>query len=192
MKKFFASFLLAASLAAAAADYTIDTDHSSVTFKIKHLAVSTVTGRFGKFSGTVDLDPANLKSLKTTAAIEIASVNTDNEKRDEHLRGPDFLDAAKFPQMTFLSKEVKDNGNGKLSIVGDLTLHGVTKPVTLDVQYSGAAKSPMGGEVVGLTASTTINRQDFGINFDKKLDSGGLMIGNEVRIEIEIEAAQKK
>ena len=192
MNKFFPVFLFVFSLSIYAAEYDIDPAHSSVSFKIKHLSISTVMGRFDKFSGTVDLDPNNLKAIKTSAAIETASVDTDDTKRDDHLRGPDFFDAAKFPQMTFVSKEAKENGKNKLAIAGDLTLHGVTRPVVLDAEFSGAVKDPWGGERAAFTASTTINRKDFGMTFNKTLDTGGLMVGDEVRIEIAIEAVKKK
>ena len=191
MKKLFLAVLGACTLIAHAAEYDIDLAHSSATFKIKHLGISTVTGRFGKFSGTVDVDPAKLTSLKTSATIEIASVNTDNEKRDTHLKTTDFFDAAKFPQMTFVSKEVKETGKNKLSISGDLTLHGVTKPVVLDTEFGGELKDPWGKEHVAFTATTTINRLDFGVGSDEKFPLGGSMLGTEVRIEIQIEALKK-
>jgi len=185
--------LVSGSLSAVqAADYTIDPAHSSVSFKIKHLSISTVIGHFGKFSGTVNVDPANLTTLKTSATIEVASVDTSEPKRDEHLRSADFFDATKYPQMTFVSKEVKVISGNKLSITGDLTLHGVTKPVVLDTVFDGAIKDPWGSQRVAFTAATTINRKDFGITFNKTLDSGGLMLGEEVRIEIAIEAMTKK
>ena len=161
-------------------------------FKIKHLSISTVTGHFGKFSGSFDVDPAKLTSLKTAATIETSSIDTDEPKRDEHLRGADFFDAVKYPQMTFVSKEVKESGKNKLSIAGDLTLRGVTKPVVLEAEFGGAVKDPWGGERAAFTAATTINRKDFGMTFNKALDSGGLMLGEDVRIEIEIEGVKKK
>lgn len=194
LKTSFASVLVFISLAAAsqATDYTIDEAHSSVTFKIKHLSISTVIGRFGKFSGTVSVDPANLSSLKTSATIEVASVDTSEPKRDEHLRSPEFFDATKYPQMTFVSKEVKVVSANRLTIAGDLTLHGVTKPVVLDTEFDGTIKDPWGSQRVAFIASTTINRKDFGMTFNKTLDSGGLMLGEEVRIDIAIEAMTKK
>lgn len=192
MNKIFAVLFLALSLTVCAADYEVDLAHSSATFKIKHLGISTVTGRFDKFSGTVSLDPADPKTLKTTATIDVASIDTDNDKRDEHLRKPDFFDAAKFPQITFVSNGVKETGKNKYAISGDLTLHGVTKPVVLDAEFGGALKDPWGGERVAFTASTVINRLDYGVGPEQKLETGGLMLGNEVRIEIEIEAIKKK
>jgi len=192
MRYRYLAILFAVSFAADAAEYDLDLAHSSVTFKIKHLGISTVTGRFDKFTGTLEVDPVNLKSLKTTATIDVSSVDTDNDKRDEHLRQPDFFDAAKYPQMKFVTKEVKESGKNKLAIAGDLTLRGVTKPVVLDAEFTGALKDPWGGERAAFTATTTIKRLDFGVGPDQKLETGGLMVGNEVRIEIEIEAIKKK
>ena len=181
------AFIILAT-SAQAVEYDIDPAHSNVTFKIKHLSISTVSGRFDKFSGTFDADPANLKALKATADIDVSSIDTAEPKRDAHLRTPDFFDTAKFPQMTFVTKEVKDNGGNKLSIVGDLTLHGVTKPVTLDAEFGGIAKDPSGTERAAITASTVINRKDFGIS----VNTGGVMLGEEVRVELSIEGIKKK
>ncbi len=187
-----ALLLFSLSLISHGAEYAIDPAHSKVMFKIKHLSISTVTGNFGKFSGTFDLDPSNPKSLKVNATIEVASINTDVGDRDKHLRSPEFFDADKYPQMTFVSKEVTESARNRVRIAGDLTLHGTTKPVVLDAEFGGAVKDPMGNERAAFTVSTTINRKDFGMTFDKTLDNGGLMVGDDVRIEIEVEGIKKK
>jgi polyisoprenoid-binding protein YceI len=175
-----------------AAEYNIDTDHSKVLFKIRHLGISTVTGRFDKFSGSFAFDPKNVQASKVSATIEAVSVNTDVAKRDEHLRSADFFDVAKFPQITFASKEVRDVQGGKFKVAGDLTIHGVTKPVTLDAELIGTVKDPWGNERAGFSASATINRKDFGLTYNKVLEAGGLLIGEEVWISLEIEGILKK
>jgi polyisoprenoid-binding protein YceI len=188
-----AGFLFSCGLCLAeTATYEIDPVHSAITFKVKHLGISTVPGQFKKFSGTFDFDPADLKKLKVNATIDTASIDTGNANRDEHLRGPEFIDVAKFPQMTFGSKEVSESARNRLRVAGDLTLHGVTKPVVLDTEFGGTVKDPSGSERVAFTASTTINRKDFGVSFNKLLDTGGAMVGDDVRIEIEIEGVKKK
>jgi polyisoprenoid-binding protein YceI len=180
------SFLLA--VAARGTDFAIDPVHSSLAFKVKHLGVSYVAGHFDKFSGTVSFDPKELKTLQASATIETSSVNTGNERRDNHLRSADFFDVAKFPQLTFTSQEVKDVVGEKFKLVGDLTLHGVTKRVTLDCEFGGAADSPFGDVRAGFSATTTINREDFGITGGQ----AGALVGKDVKITLEVEAAAKK
>lgn len=175
-----------------AADYDIDTSHASVGFKIRHLGLSTVSGQFDKFTGSFSLDPADLKTLKASAKIDASSINTANEKRDEHLRSPEFFDVKKFPEMTFVSREARPTGKDTLQLVGDLTMRGVTKSVTLDATFNGAIKDPWGTERAGFSATGKVNRKDFGIIFDKRLDSGGLVLGEEVQILLEIEGVKKK
>jgi polyisoprenoid-binding protein YceI len=192
------SFLLGAltlvvlALPAAAATYTIDKAHSSVGFKVKHLTVSNVRGFFKDFAGTFDYDPANPKSWRAEATIQVASIDTDEPKRDEHLRSADFFDAATFPTMTFKSTGVNVAKDGAIQLLGDLTLHGVTKPIVLDLEVNGVVKDPWGNTKAGFSASGKIKRSDFGLTWNKTLDSGGLLIGDEVSIMLEIEAAQNK
>lgn len=175
-----------------AAEYTIDPDHSKVLFKIRHLGISTVTGRFDKFSGAFAFDPKNIQASKVTATVEATSIDTDVAKRDEHLRSADFFDVEKFPQITFVSKEIRDAQGGKFKVAGDLTIHGVTKPVTLDVELVGTVKDPWGNERAGFSATATINRKDFGLTWNKALETGGLLVGEEVWISLEIEGILKK
>jgi len=172
--------------------YTIDPAHSSVGFKVQHLMVSKVYGKFDKFAGTFDYDPKNTKIWKASATIEAASINTGIEKRDAHLRGADFLDADKFPTLEFRSTGVLGAKGGSKKLKGDLTIHGVTKPVTLDLEVGGVAKDPWGGTRAGFTATGKINRKDFGLTWNKALETGGVLVGEEVYITIEVEGVLKQ
>jgi polyisoprenoid-binding protein YceI len=189
LQKLLLTILSLACLAQArAADFTIDQAHSSVSFRVKHLGISTVTGHFDKFLGTVSFDAKDLQTLKANAAVQVASVNTGVEKRDTHLRGADFFDATKYPQMAFAGKSVKNVKGDKFELVGDLTLHGVTKPVTLECEFGGVANSPFGDVRAGFSATATVNREDFGITGG----GAGAMVGKEIKINLEIECVQKK
>ena len=177
---------------ATAAPWSIDTDHSNVGFKVRHMMVSNVKGDFSKFSGNVDIDDKDPGKTKVDAVIETSSINTGVAKRDEHLKSPDFFDVAKYPTMTFFSKKVKKEGVGKLKIYGQLTLHGITKDVVLDVQgLDKSFKDPWGNIKRGASATTTINRKDFGLVWNKAIESGGVMVGDEVNISLEIELLKK-
>jgi polyisoprenoid-binding protein YceI len=185
------SATLIAALPAAAADWKLDTSHSSVGFSIKHMAVSKVKGSFTEFDGTVTGDAADPSTFAVEAVIQAASIDTGNADRDNHLRNPDFFDVEQFPTITFKSTGVKmDGSEGQL--MGDLTMHGVTKPVTLDVEFAGVVNDPWGNTRAGFSASGRINRQDFGLTYNKALEAGGLVLGNDVKIEIEIELIQAK
>ena len=174
------------------AEYVIDPDHSKVMFKVKHLGISSVTGRFEKFSGTIDFDPQDLRALKATATMETASINTDVVKRDDHLRSADFFDVKKFPYLSFVGREVREVQKDRFKIAGDLTIRGVTRPVVLDAEFGGVAKDPWGNSRAAFTAMTVIDRKDFGLTWNKLLESGGLLVGEDVRILLEIECIQKK
>lgn len=188
-RTFFASLLLALPLAAA--DYTIDTAHSSAGFAVKHMMVSTVRGEIGIASGAVSYDDKNPAATRIEATLNAASVSTGNGKRDEHLKSADFFDAAKFPTLTFKSKKASKQGN-TLAVVGDLTVRGVTKEVTLKVDnLSGEMKDPWGLLRRGATATTTINRKDFGLTYNSVLETGGVAVGEEVAITIDIAATRK-
>lgn len=193
MKKILvAAVALLTSGSAFAADYTIDPSHSSVGFSIRHMMVSNVRGEFQKFQGEVSIDDKDLTRTKVDVTIDAASINTRDAKRDEHLRSPDFFDTAKYPTITFKSKKVAKAGKGKLKITGDLTMHGVTKPVVLDVEGPTAAvKNPWGKMVRGATATATINRKDFGLGWNQALETGGVLVGEEVKIELEVELVEK-
>lgn len=174
--------------AASATHYVIDPDHSSVGFKIRHI-FTKVRGRFDKFSGTVDYDPAHPGEAKVSGTIDVDSIDTDNEKRDKHLRSGDFFDVTKFPQITFVSTRVSHVDAAKQTgqMSGMLTMHGVSKPVVLDVAYLGTGKDILGKTRASFSGATTIKRSDFGISYNKVLETGGLLLGDDVTIELEIE-----
>ena len=182
--------LVVSGLVVHAETYAIDPDHSHVGFRVKHL-VGKVPGRFTKFGGTVSFTPGKPESWKTDAKIEAASINTDNEKRDGHLKSPDFFDTAKCPDITFKSTKVTDVKGDTAKLHGDLTMHCVTKPVVLDLELGGTTKDPWGNAKAGFTATGTVNRKDFGIIWNKTLDTGGVMLGEDVAISLDIEAGVK-
>lgn len=196
MKKYFVVLLACLALAipaiAGAATYQLDPVHSNIQFKIRHLTVSNVTGTFNKIKGSATMEGEDPATLKIEVAIEAASVDTGNEKRDQHLRTPDFLDVAKYPTITFVSKKVVKGDPGKLKITGDLTIHGVTREITVDLEGpTSEVKDPWGGFRRGATATTRIDRRDFGITWNTALDSGGMLVGNEVTIYVEVEWVKK-
>lgn len=187
-------FLVAAAVAPAAADvvWEIDPAHSSVQFSVRHMMVSNVRGEFRKVSGTVRGDEKDPTHAQVEATIDTDSIDTRNEKRDTHLKSPDFLDTAKFPTMTFRSKRIEKTGEGRYRVTGDLTLHGVTREVALDVEGPSAPmKDPMGKVRTGAQATAKLNRQDFGIAWSKALDGGGVMVGDEVDVTIDVEGTSK-
>lgn len=174
---------------AQAANYTIDSSHSVVQFTVKHLGISNVTGRFDRFDGTFEYDPKNVEASKVQAEIDTTSVNTNQAKRDKHLSSPDFFDIAKFPKMKFVSKSVKSTGDGKFDITGDLTIRDVTKSVVLSTEFTGSAKGPDGKDRAAFVADTKINRKEFGLKWNDLTEAGGVLVGDEVKIHLEIEAA---
>jgi polyisoprenoid-binding protein YceI len=176
---------------ARATEYDIDPAHSQVGFKVKHVT-GKVPGRFTTFSGSFSYDKKNPKAWKAAATIDPASINTDNEKRDGHLKSPDFFDVAKFPAMSFKSTGVTDVKGDHAKLHGDLTMHGVTKAVVLDLEIGGVDKDPWGNETAGFTATGTINRKDWDIVWNKTLDSGGVLVSEQVAITLEITGNAKK
>ena len=177
---------------ATAATWTIDPEHSSVGFKVRHLMVSNVKGVFEKFSGTVDIDDKDITKSKVEVTIDTNSINTNVQKRDEHLRSADFFDVAKYPAMTFASKKVARAGKDKLKVTGDLTLHGVTREVVLSVDGpTKESKDPWGNIRRGASATAKINRKDFGLTWNKVLETGGVAVGDEVIINLEVELIKK-
>jgi len=183
---------LAAFDSAGAATYTIDSAHSSVGFQIKHLAIAKVNGSFTDFGGTFEFEKGEAAAWSVEATIQMASVDTGNDDRDDHLRNADFFDVEKFPVMTFTSTGVEMESDTEGKLLGDLTMHGVTKAVELDLEFNGAVTDPWGNDKVGFSAYGKINRKDWGLNFNKVLDTGSLMIGETVKISLEIEAAKNK
>ena len=188
MKRLVASLLSClVATSAWATDYKIDPTHSSVAFKVRHMGISYVPGRFMSLDGTFSYDPTNVKNSKASATIAVGSINTADAKRDDHLKGPDFLDATKFRDIAFKTTSVEPVSADAFKAHGDLTIHGVTKPVVLDVTYGGSGKDPWGNERAAFTATTKINRKDFGLTWSKALETGQLLVGEDVQIVLEIE-----
>ena len=184
-------FLSATALALTAQTYQIDSSHSGANFSVKHMMVTNVSGRFSNVKGAVTFDENNLSKSSIEATVDIETINTNEPKRDAHLKSPDFFDAAKFPQMTFKSTKVYKAG-GVTKADGDLTLHGVTKPVTLTLtELSGEVKHPMGTIVRGAVATTRISRKDYGLTWNKTIEAGGVVVGDEIAITLEIELSRK-
>lgn len=184
---------LALPIVASASSWSIDPDHSTVGFKARHLMVSNVKGNFGKYTGTVDLNEKDISKSHVQVTIDTTSINTNVQKRDDHLKSADFFDVAAFPTMTFVSKKITRAGKNKLKVTGDLTLHGVTRQVTLDMEaLSKESKDPWGNIRRGTTASTTINRKDFGLAWNKALETGGVMVGDNITITLDIEMIMDK
>ena len=178
---------------ASATIWNIDPDHSNVGFKVRHLMITNVKGQFEKHSGVIDINDKDITKSKVEVSIDTASINTNVQKRDEHLRSADFFDVAKFPTMTFVSKKVAKAGKNKLKVTGDLTLHGITKQVVLDVEGPTAeSKDPWGVVRRGAVASTKINRKDFGLVWNKALETGGVAVGDEITINLEVEMMKGK
>ena len=186
-----ALFATAPALSVAGDTYGVDKTHSEVLFSVKHL-VSKVSGQFQDFEGKIVIDRAKPEASSAELTIKATSISTKEQKRDDHLRSPDFFDVAKFPEITFKSTKVTPKGKDAFDVAGDLTMHGVTKPVVLAVSYLGDIKDQMGNDKVGFEATTTLNRQDFGIKWNKVLDQGGYVLGDDVKVTINLEAAKPK
>jgi polyisoprenoid-binding protein YceI len=182
--------LLTAIPAAAQGTFTVDTTHSNVGFKIRHL-VSRVSGEFKEFEGTITADFQNLDASSVEFAITTASIDTGNEKRNGHLRSPDFFDAENFPQITFKSTKITKKQDDTYVVAGILNIRGVDRPVILNVDYLGEMQA-MGGTRAGFEVSTTINRQDFGVSWNRTLDQGGLVLGDDVEIMINLEVVKQE
>lgn len=183
--------LAALALPALAADYNIDSAHSAAQFSVRHLMVSNVRGEFSKVTGKVAYDDANPGAITVEASVDVATVSTREPKRDEHLKSPDFFDAAKYPTFSFKSKSAKKTAGG-LDVAGELNIHGVSKPVVLHVSgITKEIKDPFGMLRRGATATTVINRKDFGVSWNKDLDGGGVVVGEEVTITLDMEVARK-
>ncbi len=171
-------------------NWNIDTVHSTVGFSVRHLMVSKVHGHFSKWNGSFAFDEQNPAASRVSVSIDAASIDTREAQRDTHLRSGDFLDVEKYPNIVFESTSVKSSGGSNYQVTGNLTLHGVTHPVTLDVEYGGRATHPHLGERAGFSGKTVINRKDFGVTFNQILDNGGLALSEKVEINLEIEATR--
>jgi polyisoprenoid-binding protein YceI len=175
------------------ATYVVDVEHSSVNFSVRHL-VTKVRGRFTKFEGTITFDPSRPNEAKVSGAIDAASVDTNVAERDKDLRSSRFFDVEKFPRIEFASTKLDMSGDGGKSgqLHGTLTMHGVTKPVVLDVTYAGEATDPWGNRRAGFSGTTVLNRKDFGLTWNETLETGGVLVGEEVEITIEVEGTLKE
>jgi polyisoprenoid-binding protein YceI len=178
-------------LAAAAKPLTVDPAHTNVGFQIRHL-FSNVSGRFDRFDGKIEFDPDAPEKSSIEGSIDAASIDTDNEKRDKHLRTPDFFDVEKYPKITFKSSKVTDIDKAKKTakVGGVLNMHGVEKPVVMDVSFLGSGPGPSGDKRYGFHAETTVDRKDFGLEWNKALDAGGFVLGDDVKITIDVEAIE--
>lgn len=176
--------LLIGSAAASAAVYTVDVSHSTVGFKVKHMMVSTVTGKFGNFNGSYDLDKGKFKSL--SGQIKADSIDTGIKKRDDHLRSADFFDTAKFGDVTFTMTSAS-----KTKMTGDLTIRGITKKVTLDIEMGGVVEDPNGNMRSGFVLTGTIKRKDFGLSWNKAMEAGGVVVSDEVKLIVEVEGIEE-
>lgn len=176
--------LLIGTSTLSAAIYKVDVSHSTVGFKVKHMMISTVTGKFGNFSGSYELDKGQFKSLK--GEIKAASIDTGIAKRDDHLRSADFFDSAKFGDINFVM-----TGATKEKMTGNLTIRGVTKKVTLDIDMGGVVTDPWGNQRSGFVLTGQINRKDFGLNWNKAIEAGGVVVGDEVKLVVEIEGIEE-
>jgi polyisoprenoid-binding protein YceI len=174
------------------AQWNLDTVHSSVNFSVRHMVISKVRGHFTQFSGTLDFDEARPQAAKLEVKVQTASINTNDAQRDAHLKSADFFDVEKYPEMTYKSSSVEVVDKNHFRVHGQLTLHGVTKPVTLDVEYAGHGRDPWGGERAGFTATGRVNRKDFGLSYNQTLEAGGVMVGEQVDIALEVEAVAAK
>lgn len=191
--KVFASAILLCTLAVlpayAAETFVIDPMHSYIGFSVRHLMVSTIKGRFTSYSGTIIYDEQDITKSSVEVSIKVESVNTDVVDRDNHLRGPEFFDVAKYPEATFKSTRIEKRAEGYYA-VGNFTMHGISKEVAMPFKVGGKANFH-GKTRLGIDAGLTVNRQDFGITWNSKLDNGGLVIGDDVKIELHIEAFKK-
>jgi polyisoprenoid-binding protein YceI len=174
-------------------NWDIDTVHSGINFTVRHMVVSKVRGRFGKFSGELSVDARDdddLTRSSVSVAIEAASIDTGNAQRDGHLRSPDFLNAEAFPELRFRSTRIEKRGKDRYTVTGDLTIRDVTREVALDVEYGGRAKDPWGNQRVGFVATASLDRKDFGLRWNQALETGGVVIGERVDIELELQGVR--
>lgn len=171
--------------------WAVDASHSSIDFSIRHMMIAKVKGTFHKFEADIDADPNDLTTADVFFRVDLSSIDTRNEDRDNHLRSADFFDVEKNPYMTFKSTSFTKTGEGEYKVTGDLSLHGVTREETFTVVFEGAGKDPWGNEKVGFSAQGTIKRSDYGLTWNAALETGGVLIGDEIKVSVEIEAAKQ-
>ena len=177
--------------AAGVTTWAIDNSHTLVEFSVRHLMISTVKGRFGEVSGKVTADDADPSKAQIEATINVASIDTREAQRDAHLRSADFFDAENFPTLTFRSTRIEKASGDDLKVTGDLTIRGITREVVLDVTSEGRVKDPWGGERAGYSAKTKIKRSDFGLTWNMALETGGVVVGDEIKIALEVELVKQ-
>ena len=171
--------------------YSIDNSHSDVSFSVRHMVFAKVRGHFTKWTAELAYDAADPSRSSVSVSIDTGSIDTREPQRDGHLKSPDFLDAEKFPKITFKSTKVERKGDKKYALVGDLTIHGVTKPVTLDVEELGGGKDPWGNQRLGFSAKTKIDRGEFGLKWNQVLETGGVLVGEHIDVEADVEVVAK-
>jgi len=171
-------------------NWNIDAAHSGINFSVRHMVVSKVRGRFGKYAGAVQLDERDLTRSTMQATIDTSSIDTGAPQRDTHLRSADFFDAEKFPEIRFQSRRIEKVDDAHYRVVGDLTIREVTSEVSLDVEYGGQAKDPWGNERIGFIAKTAFDRKDFGLGWNQALEAGGVLVGDRVDVELEVQAVK--
>lgn len=172
--------------------WQIDSSHSAIQFSVRHMMISKVRGNFESFSGTIDFDPDNMTNSTVDVTIDAASIKTRDAQRDGHLKSPDFLDVENYPALTFKSTRIEQTGAKAGKLYGDLTIRAITRPVVLDVEYAGLAKSPWGTTSAGFSASTKINRKDWNLTWNQALETGGVLVGDEIAISIEVELVKQE
>lgn len=169
--------------------WQLDAAHTHVGFSVKHMMVSTVRGQFKQYSGTLNIDAADFTKSTFEGEVDVASIDTSNSQRDDHLRSGDFFDATNHPKIKFASSRIEAKGDNEYVVHGDLTIRGTTHPVAFEVEYQGSGKNPWGKTVTGFSAKGTVNRKDFGLGWNAVLETGGVLVGEKVKIEIDVEAA---
>jgi polyisoprenoid-binding protein YceI len=169
--------------------WVVDTAHSAIEFSVKHMMIARVRGSFHKFDASIEADPTDLTTASIQFRIDVSSIDTGNNDRDAHLRSADLFDVEQFPSITFDSTKIVKTGENEYDVTGNLTIHGTTRPVTFAVTYEGQAKDPWGNVKVGFSGQSAIHRSDFGLTYNAVLETGGVLIGDEVKISIQIEAS---
>lgn len=171
--------------------WKIDPSHTTAEFSVKHMMITTVKGHFGKVAGTVKLDHNDFTTAEIEATIDVATINTRDEKRDAHLRSADFFGTDKYPQITFRSTSVKKTGDDEYKLIGDLTMHGITRPIELEATHEGQGTNPYGLEVISFNAKATLNRKDYDLNWNVGLEAGGVLVSDNVKIELDVQAIKE-
>ncbi|MBB6691860.1 YceI family protein [Cohnella xylanilytica] len=174
----------------AKSNWAVDVSHSAIDFSVKHMMIAKVKGSFHSFEAQISADPADLTTADIAFQIDLSSVDTRNGDRDAHLKSADFFDVENHPKLLFKATKIVSKGEGEYEVTGDVTLHGVTRPETFAVTYEGAGKDPWGNEKAGFSATGSLKRSDYGLTYNAVLETGGVLIGDEVKVSIEIEAAK--